>query len=105
MLLFPLFEYLSLFIFEFLELSPFSSSILFPLNSFSIGFDKITSSIRSMIPWHNIEECFVSIEEIYNKNIRKRVYIFTEYRKMVEDMSAGMAERLRRMDQVELEVI
>lgn len=60
-------------------------------------FDKVTEFMPIMTPWNNLDECFVSIEEVYNKNIRKRVYIYTEYRKLIEDMNVGLKERLERL--------
>ncbi len=59
-------------------------------------FEKITSSIRVLTPWHNIDECFVSIEEVYNRNLRQKVYIYTEYRKLQEKISIGIVERLKK---------
>jgi hypothetical protein len=59
-------------------------------------FNKIVQSTRIMTPWHNIDECFVSIEEVYNRNIRQKAYIYTEYRKLQEKINIGIVERLKR---------
>lgn len=64
-------------------------------------FEKLTEYMPLMTPYSNLDECFVSIEEVYNRNIRKRVYIYTEYRKLMEKMNVGLKERLERLNDVE----
>ena len=60
-------------------------------------FEKVKEFMPIMTPWSNLDECFVSVEEVYNRNIRKRIYIYTEYRKLVEDMNVGLKERLEKL--------
>lgn len=64
-------------------------------------FEKITEFMPLMTPWNSLDECFVSIEEVYNRNIRKRVYIYTEYRQLIENMNVGLKERLERLNEIE----
>lgn len=64
-------------------------------------FEKLTEYMPIMTPWSNLDECIVSIEEIYNRNIRNRVYIYTEYRKLLENMNVGLKERLERLNEIE----
>lgn len=64
-------------------------------------FEKITEFMPLMTPWSSLDECFVSIEEVYNRNIRKRVYIYTEYRQLIENMNVGLKERLERLNEIE----
>lgn len=64
-------------------------------------FEKVTDYMPLMTPWNSLDECFVSIEEVYNRNIRKRVYIYTEYRKLLENMNVGLKERLEKLNDIE----
>ena len=48
-------------------------------------FEKITTNIRTMTPWIGLPGALQSIEEVYNRNIRNHIYIFTEYRISVDE--------------------
>lgn len=42
--------------------------------------DQIVKNIYLCRPWNSIDTCFNEIEELYNKNISKKVYFYTLYR-------------------------
>lgn len=42
--------------------------------------EQVTKNIYLCRPWNNIDTCFNEIEELYNRNISKKVYFYTLYR-------------------------
>lgn len=42
--------------------------------------EQVTKNIYVCRPWNNIDTCFNEIEELYNRNISKKVYFYTLYR-------------------------
>lgn len=42
--------------------------------------EQVTKNIYVCKPWNNIDTCFNEIEELYNRNISKKVYFYTLYR-------------------------
>lgn len=48
-------------------------------------FERVTASIKSMSPFHNVAECLDSLSEIYNYHIGKgKIYLRTDYQKMMD---------------------
>lgn len=45
-------------------------------------FDKLKNESNLLRPFHSINECMQSLEELYNYGLHKKVFIFTEYRVM-----------------------
>lgn len=56
--------------------------------------DRVISQNSIMNPFANIPDCMKSLEELYNRNRKNKVYIFTEYRKWVSENIVGYKERL-----------
>lgn len=42
--------------------------------------EQIVKNIYLCRPWNNIDTCFNEVEELYNRNISKKIYFYTSYR-------------------------
>lgn len=48
-------------------------------------FGKVSTYAKLMTPYTNLNECMQSIEEIYNKNAKKYIYIYTQFRMLMKE--------------------
>ena len=64
--------------------------------------DQIVKNIYLCRPWNSIDTCFNEIEELYNKNISKKVYFYTLYRqekaKRASEVAKEQAAKRERVD-------